>query len=100
MFGCFVTLNADIGHLSLLHELLMVAIDMLLRILLLYSEYFSCHFAGFEYIRTLSAMVQTHLQHSSDVFEVYILVTVGKCYSPTYNSKLFSFVCCLPSVLL
>ena len=45
-------------------------------------------------------MLQTHLQHSSDVFEVYILVTVGKCYSPTYNSKLFSFVCCLPSVLL
>ena len=45
-------------------------------------------------------MLQTQLQHSSDVFEVYILVTVGKCYSPTYNSKLFSFVYCLPSVLL
>ena len=45
MSGCFVTLNADTAHLSLLHELSMVAINMLLRIMLLYSEYFSCHFA-------------------------------------------------------
>ena len=45
MSGCFVTLNADTAHLSLLHELSMVAINMLLRIILLYSEYFSCHFA-------------------------------------------------------
>ena len=40
------------------------------------------------------------LQHLSDVFEVYILVGVRIFDTLSYTSKLFSFVCSSPSLLL
>ena len=40
------------------------------------------------------------LQHSVDVFEVYILVAVWNVYALTFTSKLFLFICCYPTLIL
>ena len=45
-------------------------------------------------------MSMLNLQHSVNVFEVYILLTVRNFEAVSYTSALFSFVCCPSSLLL